>query len=568
MSSIARSSSAAMTLSARSICGCSVGIGLPQRKNRLYNRAQQQFAFGLGKLIEVAANREETLGEPNGNAADYFVARHLREGRGERTAFVDPWRSLTYAELDAASTRFAAGLKAAGVERERRIALVMLDTVDFPIAFWGALRAGVIPVPINTLLPPDIIGYILQDSRAAALFVSAPLLEPLKPAARRIGRVVVSNPEGDGAFADFLAPNPPPIAESSPDEIAFWLYSSGSTGAPKGVRHVHASLKATADTYAANVLGLAADDVVFSAAKLFFAYGLGNSMTFPMAVGAATVLLPDRPTPDAVLGVMRQHRPNLFAGVPTLYAALLAHPELGSGAGSDRLRTCISAGEPLPEHVGQRWRDRTGRDILDGIGSTEMLHIFLSNRAGDIRYGSTGKPVPGYELRILDETGNEVADGEAGELVVRGPSAADGYWNQRDKSRRTFRGEWTHTGDTYTRDADGYYRYCGRQDDMLKVSGIWVSPFEVEEALIAHPAVLEAAVVGHPDADDLIKPKAFVVLQNSAQNEDQAALREILQNSVKDRIGVWKYPRWIEFVDGLPKTATGKIQRYKLREGV
>jgi 4-hydroxybenzoate-CoA ligase len=264
--------------------------------------------------------------------------------------------------------------------------------------------------------------------------------------------------------------------------------------------------------------------------------------------------------------VMRRHRPNLFAGVPTLYAALLAHPELGHGAGSDRLRLCISAGEPLPEHVGQRWRDRAGCDILDGIGSTEMLHIFLSNRPDDIRYGTTGKAVPGYELRILDEFGNDAVDGEPGELIVRGPSAADGYWNQRDRSRLTFRGEWTHTRDTYLRDADGYYRYCGRQDDMLKVGGIWVSPFEVEEALIAHPAVLEAAVIGHPDGDGLIKPKAFVVLQESARSEDRAELSATLQNTVKDRIGVWKYPRWIDFADSLPKTATGKIQRYKLRD--
>ena len=504
--------------------------------------------------------------EADGNAYDFFVARHLREGRGARLAFADPWRSLTYAELDAASGRFAAGLAAAGIERERRIALVMLDTIDFPIAFWGALRAGVVPIPINTLLPADITGYILQDSRAAALFVSAPLLEALKPAARRVGRVVVSHPDARASdFGKFLAGSPPPMAECSPDEVAFWLYSSGSTGAPKGVRHVHSSLQATADTYAANVLKLGSDDVVFSAAKLFFAYGLGNSMTFPMAVGASTVLLPDRPAPDAVLQVMKRYRPTLFCGVPTLYAALLANPALGKGAGSNRLNSCISAGEPLPEHVGQRWRDRVGCDILDGIGSTEMLHIFLSNRAGDLRYGTTGKAVPGYALRIVDEAGADVADGEAGELVVRGPSAAEGYWNQREKSRRTFRGEWTHTGDTYTRDAQGYYRYCGRQDDMLKVGGIWVSPFEVEEALIAHPAVLEAAVVGQPDADTLIKPKAFVVLQENAKHEDHAALSMTLQSEVKERIGVWKYPRWIEFVETLPKTATGKIQRYKLR---
>jgi 4-hydroxybenzoate-CoA ligase len=262
---------------------------------------------------------------------------------------------------------------------------------------------------------------------------------------------------------------------------------------------------------------------------------------------------------------MRRFRPTIFAGVPTLYAAMLAHPELGPGAGSDRLRRAISAGEPLPEHIGVRWRERVGCDILDGIGSTEMLHIFLSNRPDDVRYGTTGKAVPGYDLRIL-EAGGEVANGEPGELVVRGPSAADGYWNQRQKSHHTFRGEWTYTGDTYTRDTQGYYRYCGRSDDMLKVGGIWVSPFEVEEALIGHPAVLEAAVVGHPDADGLIKPRAFVVLQQRAPRGDPATLTEELQNHVKERIGVWKYPRWIEFRDDLPKTATGKIQRYKLRE--
>src|SRR5579862_577243 len=427
------------------------------------------------KSAYTPGHGEERMSESNGNAYEYFVERHVREGRGGRLAFVDPWGSLTYAELADRSARFASGLRREGIERERRIALVMLDTVDFPIAFWGALRAGVIPVPINTLLPPDITGYILADSRAAALVISAPLLPPLRAAARRAGRVIVSNPDGGNCgFSQLLDNNPAPIAECSPDEVAFWLYSSGSTGNPKGVRHVHSSLQATADTYGAHVLGIRPDDVMFSVAKLFFAYGLGNSMTFPMAVGATTVLYPDRPTPEAVFAIMRQHCPTIFGGVPTLYASLLADPELGPGAGSDRLRRCISAGEPLPEHIGVRWRERVGTDILDGIGSTEMLHIFLSNRPDDIRYGTTGKPVPGYDVRILD-TGGEVADGEPGELVVRGASAADGYWNQRQKSRHTFRGEWTHTGDTYTRDADGYYRYCGRSDDMLKVGGIWVS---------------------------------------------------------------------------------------------
>jgi 4-hydroxybenzoate-CoA ligase len=303
---------------------------------------------------------------------------------------------------------------------------------------------------------------------------------------------------------------------------------------------------------------------MFSAAKAFHAYGLGNSLTFPQSVGATTVFLPDRPTPDAVLEVTRTHNPTLFGGVPTLYAALLANPYIMPGAGSPRLRRCISAGEALPADIGNRWKSIVGVDILDGIGSTEMLHIFISNRPDDIRYGTSGKPVPGYEARIVGEYDRPVAHGEAGELVVRGDSAAEGYWNQRSKTRRTFQGEWTYTGDTYTRDAEGYFRFQGRSDEMLKVSGVWVSPFEVEEALISHAAVLEAAIIGRPDRDGLIKPKAFVILRDTGR--DAEALVSELQSHVKDRIGVWKYPRWIEFVDSLPKTATGKIQRFRLRE--
>ncbi len=517
----------------------------------------------------------------DGNAVDWFLDRHVREGQGAAPAFIDPARSLTYAALAADTRRFAGALRVAGIGRERRLAMLLLDTVDFPVAFWGALRAGVVPVPINTLLTHETIGYILADSRAEALVISAPLVPPLLPVLHSIPelrRIIVVQPNG-GAPAPVDDPRAVGLPEfllfgdpetettpASPDEVAFWLYSSGSTGAPKGVRHVHASLRHTADTYGAEVLRIRHDDLMFSAAKAFHAYGLGNSLTFPMSVAAPTVLLPDRPTPDAVLEVLQRHNPSIFAGVPTLYASLLAHPRIGPKAGSERLRRCISAGEALPEAVGQRWFDMTGVHILDGIGSTEMLHIFVSNRHDDVRYGTSGKPVPGYDARIVDEHDRQVPHSEPGELVVRGPSAAEGYWNQREKTRRTFRGEWTYTGDTYTRDAAGYYRYAGRSDEMLKVSGVWVSPFEVEEALVSHPAVLEAAVVGAADNDGLIKPRAFVILQEAAKQQDADTVRELLKTHVKERIGVWKYPRWIDFVDGLPKTATGKIQRFRLRD--
>jgi benzoate-CoA ligase len=351
-------------------------------------------------------------------------------------------------------------------------------------------------------------------------------------------------------------------APTTSDDACFWLYSSGSTGQPKGTIHVHASLIQTAELYGRAVLGIREDDLVFSAAKLFFAYGLGNALTFPLAVGATTLLMAERPSPGSVYARLKSHRPTIFYGVPTLYAAMLAAPDLPRRE-ELALRVCVSAGEALPAEIGRRWTERFGVQILDGIGSTEMLHIFLSNRPGENRYGTSGRPAPGYQVRVVDEHGDDCRPGEVGDLLVAGPSAAAGYWNNRDKTRATFMGAWTRTGDKYTRDDEGYYTYGGRSDDMLKVGGIFVSPFEVEAALATHPDVLEAAVIGVPDESALIKPKAFVVTKPGVSGT--AALADALKQHVKDRLAPYKYPRWVEFVPELPKTATGKIQRFKLR---
>ncbi|MBM4185787.1 MAG: benzoate-CoA ligase family protein [Gemmatimonadetes bacterium] len=505
------------------------------------------------------------------NAAADLIDRNLAD-RAERIAAIDPTRQLSYRDLHRSTNRWARALTALGVKPEQRVVMIMLDTVDFPTVFWGTIRAGAVAVPVNTLLSPDLWRYILDDSRAALLVISAECYQRAAPMLAELLRgrplpIVISGrgPDHLPSLDDLLAGASADPIESAThaDETAFWLYTSGSTGVPKAARHVHASPAHTARHYGQGILGLDAGDVVFSAAKLFFAYGLGNGMSFPYSVGATAILWPDRPSPEAVLRLMSQHRPTVFCGVPTLFAALLAEPSLGRGAGSARLRLAISAGEALPEEIGRRWQERVGVEVLDGIGSTELLHIFVSNRPGRVRYGSSGTPVDGYQARIADEQGGDVATGEIGELVIRGPTAADGYWNQRERSRRTFAGEWTHTGDKYRQDEEGFYYYCGRSDDLFKVSGIWVAPFEVESALMSHPAVLEAAVVGKEDADGLLKPKAFVVLMPGTGPSEE--LFDALRQHVKDAIGAWKYPRWIEALAELPKTATGKIQRYKLR---
>ena len=506
------------------------------------------------------------------NAATYFVDRNVAEGRGTVPAFrlADQDRVLTYGDVQELANRTGNALLELGVEPEHRVLMICLDGPEFLGAFWGAIKIGAVPIPVNTLLRTDDYRYVLQDSRARAAVVSAPLLAEAGPAlesqTRQLRHVLVAG----GAAGRYLsyedrigkASATLAAAPTHRDEPAFWLYSSGSTGFPKGAVHLHHDMVVCSETYARQVLDLRASDRVYSAAKLFFAYGLGNAGYFPMAAGAQSVLFAGRPTPEGVFEILSRHRPTIFFGVPTLYAGMLALK------GAERydlssLRLCVSAGEALPPELYHRWRERFGVELLDGIGTTEILHIFLSNRPGAVRPGSTGLPVPGYEAAIVDDGGRPVPPGEIGNLRVRGDSTMAFYWNQHEKTKDCLLGQWIQTGDKYYQDPDGYFWYCGRADDMLKVGGIWVSPVEVEATLVGHPAVLEAAVVGREDADRLVKPQAFVVLKDPAQAAP--ALADELRAFVKDKIAPYKYPRWIEFVPELPKTATGKIQRYKLR---
>lgn len=500
------------------------------------------------------------------NAADYFVDRNIREGRGEKVAVLCEDRAFTYNQIQESVNRFGNALKSIDVRMEERVALLLFDTETYPEAFFGAIKIGAVPICLNTLNRSKDFEFYLNDSRARVLVVDALLLdqiEPIRGNLHFLKHIIVANgtaPAGDLTLTELTSSQATSL-ETAPtcrDDSCFWLYSSGSTGSPKGTIHLQHDMVYATETYAKKILGIEEKDVCFSAAKLFFAYGLGNGLYFPFGVGATAVYLPTRPTPAHVYETVSRHRPTLYFGVPTLYGQMLEEEGEMNG-----VRLCVSAGEALPAAYLQRWKARFGLDIIDGIGSTEMAHIFISNVPGDIQSASSGKVVPGYEARIVDENMHDLPAGEIGTLLVKGDSATAYYWNKHEKTRQTIMGHWINTGDKYYCDEQGYFYCAGRSDDMLKVGGIWVSPTEVEACLIEHQDVLECAVIGAPDEDQLIKPMAFVVLAKSRQASPD--MENELKAFVKSKLALYKYPRWIRFLDELPKTATGKIKRFELR---
>lgn len=510
------------------------------------------------------------------NFAQYLLAKNCNHP--QRIAYIDDNCSLTYGLLDERIRRMAAALLALGLQPSERILLVMHDTVDLPVAFLGALFAGIVPVPVNTLLPASDYAYLIEHSQAQCIVVSAACLPVVSEALQTIDakpKLIASGaPDENERLHHFSALlDTPPLraaANTASTDAASWLYSSGSTGRPKNIIHAHANLYWTNALYAVPVLGLCADDVIFSAAKLFFAYGLGNALTFPLSVGATVILMAERATPQSVTQRVMQHRPTVFFGIPTLYVAWLASAVLPSRR-DVALRLCISAGEPLSRSTGERCQQHFGCAILDGLGSTELLHIYVSNRTDATRYGTSGTVVPGYEVELRGDDDQPVAVGETGELYVRGPSAALTIGATLLGTRDNRDDGWIRTGDNFRVDAHGYFTSVGRCDDMLRVSGQYVSPIEVESVLAQHPAILECAVVGKTDADGLTRTVAYVVLRRSesahTQLSQNSELAIALKHFVKSRLAPHKYPREFVFVEALPKTATGKIQRFKLRAG-
>ena len=505
------------------------------------------------------------------NAATVLVDAHIAAGRGAKPAILCGESTVTYDGLHEGVNRFGNVLKELGVRMEERVAILLPDTPEFAFAFFGAMKRGAVAIPLNTLLAPRDYEYLLNDSRAPVLVVHASLLERIagiRDSLRYLEHMLVSGGavEGYTSLESAMQSASPTLeaADTSKDEAAFWLYSSGTTGFPKGAIHLHHDMLVAADRYAQETIGLKESDVSFSVAKLFFAYGLGNGLYFPLRVGGTTVFLPGRPTPDKVFEVLDTYRPTVFYSVPTSFAQLLHAAEKQGRTALGRVRMCVSAGEPLPKPIFERWRDRFGVEILDGIGSTEILHIFISNRPGQAKAGSTGQIVPGYEARIVDDDGQEVPLGGIGNLLIKGDSIAAGYWNKHQRTSQTFLGEWINTHDKFRADQDGYYWYAGRSDDLMKVSGMAVWPSDVEAILQAHPAVLESGVAAATDEEGLVKPYAYVVLKDGHKPSPQLAKE--LQDFVKKNTAPYKFPRWVEFVDALPKTATGKIKRYQLRE--
>jgi len=517
--------------------------------------------------VDTSQSPAELTFAPVFNVAVAFIDRHVDEGRADKVAIRSADGDVAYGELAANVNRAGNALRGLGLNAGDRVVMAIKDCPEFFYIFWGAIKAGFVPVPVNTLLRANDYRFILENSGYAVAIYS---LEFAAEVEQALG-LADSGPAhslategGDSAFfalmgtaADTLEPAP-----ATADDDCFWLYTSGSTGTPKGGVHAHRDMVVSSQYYGVETLGATEDDIHFSAAKLFFAYGLGNAMTFPLWTGGQAVLFGGRPTPDTMFETIETYRPTIFYGVPTLYASQL-HALEDKAADLSSLRVCVSAGEPLPANIFERWRDKTGLTILDGIGTTEVLHIFIGNSLDNHKAGSSGRLVPGYEARIVDDDDNPVAIGEVGNLMIRGGSIISRYWDDPERTAQALVDGWMRTGDSYYQDEDGYFVCCGRSDDMLKVGGIWVSPVEIEAQLVAHDKVLEAAIVGRPDDDEMIKPEAFVILKDAGDASD--ALAGELRDHCKAGLAPYKYPRWFNFVEELPKTATGKIQRFKLR---
>jgi benzoate-CoA ligase family protein len=507
------------------------------------------------------------------NAASYFIDRHIAEGRGEKVAIECGDRRVTYRQLFDSVNQVGNALKKLDVRPKERVFLLLLDTPEFAASFFGAIKIGAVPVPVNTLLKPPDYEFLLNNSRARVVIVSDSLFPNLqvipKAQLNYVEKfIVIEGAEKRGilSFESWIRDRSVNLdaARTSKDDAAFWLYSSGSTGKPKACVHLQHDMVVCAERYARAILNATESDRFFSVAKLFFAHGLGNGLYFSLAVGATSILLPGPPRPQSIFEVVERFRPTLFFSVPSNYAKLLAHlPEAGRNQDFSSVRHAISAGECLPAAIFHRFKERFGVEILDAIGSTEALHMFLANRPGAVKPGSSGTIIPGFEARIVDETNQRVMPGEMGDLIVKTDAACACYWNQHEKTKDTISGHWLRTGDRYSQDAEGYFWYAVRSDDMLKVSGTWVSPVEVENQLLEHPHVQEAAVVGRKDEDGLVKTVACVVLRDGKPGNPEVASE--LQRFVLERLPVFKRPHRIEFFLELPKTATGKLQRYKLR---